>query len=167
MSDVIQDLMAAFQLSRVQDVAKLFGVRPNTVSMWRRRGLPPRYRLRALRLATERRVQLPASIARDAEGLGIAAVVESPTTDRDRGRTACHLTIGRGGRVDLPTPLLEAAGLHVGDAVIAEVDVGEVRLRSLDQAIAEVQSMVRRFVPDDVSLVDDLIAERRREAERE
>jgi hypothetical protein len=69
--------------------------------------------------------------------------------------------------VELPTPLLEAAGLEVGAAVIAEAGAGELRLRSLDQAIAEVQAMVRGFVPDDVSLVDELIAERRREAQRE
>ena len=82
-------------------------------------------------------------------------------------RATCHLTIGPNGRVELPTPLLEAGGLEVGDAVIAEAGAGELRLRSLDQAIAEVQAMVRRFVPDDVSLVDELMAERRREAERE
>ncbi|MGH6902010.1 MAG: AbrB/MazE/SpoVT family DNA-binding domain-containing protein [Geminicoccaceae bacterium] len=82
-------------------------------------------------------------------------------------RATCHLTIGRNGRVELPTRLLEAAGLQVGDAVIAEAGVGGLRLRSLDQAIAEVQAMVRRLVPDNVSLVDELIALRRREAERE
>jgi bifunctional DNA-binding transcriptional regulator/antitoxin component of YhaV-PrlF toxin-antitoxin module len=168
MSDVVQDLMAAFQLNRVQDVAKLFDVRPNTVSMWRTRGLPHRYRLKALRLATERRVALPGSITGDVEGSGSERTMPPATRPEGGcGRTACHLTIGPNGRVELPAPLLEAAGFHVGDAVIAEVDAREVRLRSVDQAIAEVQAMVRGFVPDDVSLVDELIAERRREAERE
>jgi bifunctional DNA-binding transcriptional regulator/antitoxin component of YhaV-PrlF toxin-antitoxin module len=165
MSDVVQDLMAIFRLRRVQDVARLFDVRPSTVSMWKKRGLPPRHRLKALRLARERRFDLPASIAGDADHSDSGAR-RSPT-DEDRARAICHLTIGPNGRVELPTPLLEAAGLEVGDAVIAEAGAGELRLRSLDQAIAEVQAMVRRFVPDDVSLVDELIAERRREAERE
>ena len=122
----------------------------NAVSMWKRRGLPPRYRLKALRLARERRVELPASIAGDADRSDIGARRSPP--DEDRVRPTCHLKIGPNGRVDLPTPLLEAAGLHVDDAVIAEAGSGELRLRSLDQAIAEVQAMVRRFVPDDVSL---------------
>ena len=51
--------------------------------------------------------------------------------------------------------------------LLAEAGAGELRLRSLDHAIAEVQAIVRGFVPDDVSLVDELIAERRREAEGE
>jgi bifunctional DNA-binding transcriptional regulator/antitoxin component of YhaV-PrlF toxin-antitoxin module len=163
MSDVVQDLMATFRLRRVQDVARLFDVRPSTVSMWKRRGLPPRHRLKALRLARERRIELPASIAGDADRSDSGA----RRSDEDQVRATCHLTIGPDGRVELPTPLLEAAGLEVGDAVIAEAGAGELRLRSLDQAIAEVQAMVRRFVPDDVSLVDELIALRRREAERE
>ena len=165
MSDVVQDLMAIFHLRRVQDVARLFDVRPSTVSMWKRRGLPPRHRLKALRLARDRRVELPASIAGDADCLDSGAGWSPP--DKDRVRATCHLTIGPNGRVELPTPLLGAAGLEVGDAVIAEAGASGLRLRSLDQAIAEVQAIVRRFVPDDVSLVDELIAEHRREAQRE
>jgi bifunctional DNA-binding transcriptional regulator/antitoxin component of YhaV-PrlF toxin-antitoxin module len=165
MSDVVQDLMATFRLRRVQDVAELFDVRPSAVSMWKRRGLPPRHRLKALRLARERQVELPASIAGDADRSDSGARRSPP--DEYRVRATCHLTIGPNGRVELPTPLLEAAGLEVGAAVIAEAGAGELRLRSLDQAIAEVQAMVRGFVPDDVSLVDELIALRRREAQRE
>jgi len=160
--------MATVRLSRVQDVARLFDVRPSTVSMWKRRGLPPRHRLRALRLAQERRVELPASIVGDAASLDSGRAMRlDPGPDGDRQREACHLTIGPDNRVELPASLLEAAGLRAGDPVIAEADAGELRLRSLDQAIAEVQAMVHRFVPDGVSLVDELIAERRREAERE
>jgi bifunctional DNA-binding transcriptional regulator/antitoxin component of YhaV-PrlF toxin-antitoxin module len=165
MSDVVQDLMATFRLRRVQDVARLFDVRPSTVSMWKRRGLPPRHMLKALRLARERQVELPTSIAGGTDRSDSRA--GRSLLDEDRVRATCHLTIGPDGRVELPTPLLEAAGLEVGAAVIAEAGAGELRLRSLDQAIAEVQAMVRRFVPDDVSLVDELIALRRREAERE
>jgi bifunctional DNA-binding transcriptional regulator/antitoxin component of YhaV-PrlF toxin-antitoxin module len=168
MSDLVQDLIAAFRLHRVQDVAELFEVRPSTVSMWRKRGLPPRHRLKALRLAQERRLELPASIAgTGASSGGDVAARSRAVTGENRAHAGCHLTIGINGRVELPALLLEAAGLSAGDAVVAEAGTGELRLRSLDRAIAEVQAMVRRFVPEDVSLVDELIAERRREAERE
>lgn len=42
-----------------------------------------------------------------------------------------------------------------------------LRIRNAHAVVAEVQAFVRRFAPDDVSLVDELIAARRREAERE
>lgn len=169
MPDVIHDLMVAFGLRTQRDVARLFEVRPTTVSTWKSRGLPAAQRLKALRLAKERRVALPRSVAGGAVHSPIAAgskEAQSHVDERSPVR-ACHLTIGPNGRLELPAALLEAAGLTVGDVVIAEIEDGDMRLRPLDRAIAEVQAFVRSLVPDDVSLVDELIAERRREAERE
>ena len=75
--------------------------------------------------------------------------------------------IGEGGRLVIPARLRTELGLRVGDDVILEVQNGELHVRSLKDAIARAQALVHRYVPEDRSLADELIAERRREAERE
>jgi hypothetical protein len=40
-------------------------------------------------------------------------------------------------------------------------------VRSLDAVVERAQALVRRYVPDDVSLADELIEDRRAEAARE
>jgi bifunctional DNA-binding transcriptional regulator/antitoxin component of YhaV-PrlF toxin-antitoxin module len=174
MRDVVQDLMEAFRLHRVQDVAKLFAVRPTAVSMWRRRGLPARHRLEAMRLAQERGVELPESVAgsraqppdRTASRSKESASV---VVDRARGSAARGdwVQLDEKGRLALPPAALEVLGVEPGDKVLLEIEGNDLRVRSLRAAVAEMQAFVRRFVPEDVSLVDELIAERRREAERE
>ena len=84
-----------------------------------------------------------------------------------RHRRGHHVRIEAGGRLTIPQVLLEELELAVGDLVILEVEAGELRLRSQKRVIAEIQSLVRSYVPEGVSLAGELIAERRREAELE
>ena len=76
-------------------------------------------------------------------------------------------TVGAGGRVVIPAEYRQALGLHVGDAVIMRLEDGEVRITTVREAIRRAQEIVRRYIPEGVSLSDELIAERRAEAERE
>ena len=78
-----------------------------------------------------------------------------------------RVTIASGGRVVIPAPLRKALGVGVGDSVVMELADGELRLRSLDAAIKRAQEIVDKYVPEGVSLADELIRERREEAERE
>jgi len=48
-----------------------------------------------------------------------------------------------------------------------EVVNGELRRWSREEAVRQAQELVRQHVPEGVSLVDELIAERRTEAARE
>jgi hypothetical protein len=48
-----------------------------------------------------------------------------------------------------------------------EVVDGELHVRPLRDAVARVQARLRQFVPADVSLSDELIADRRAAADRE
>jgi hypothetical protein len=48
---------------------------------------------------------------------------------------------------------------------LASVARDGFHLLTIPAAVRKAQAMVRRFVPEGVSLVDELIAERRREAE--
>ncbi len=78
-----------------------------------------------------------------------------------------NLTIASNGRVVIPANMRAELGLKDGDKLIARVIDGTVILEPIDVAIRRVQASVRKYVPEGVSLVDELIAERRAEAERE
>lgn len=80
---------------------------------------------------------------------------------------AHRVTIAPGGRVVIPAALRKALGISVGDSVVIELADGELRLRSLDAAIKQAQEIVDQYVPEGVSLADELIRERREEAKRE
>ncbi|MGH7211826.1 MAG: hypothetical protein ACREF1_10250 [Acetobacteraceae bacterium] len=52
--------------------------------------------------------------------------------------------------------------------MVVEVRNGELRIRSVQDVVADLQARVRKYFPKSgVSAVDELIAERRAEAERE
>ena len=72
-----------------------------------------------------------------------------------------------GGRVNVPAAFLEALCVSEGDSVVLSLEGDEVRLYGQDAAVRRVQRLVGRYVPADVSLADELISERRREAARE
>lgn len=72
-----------------------------------------------------------------------------------------------GGRLQIPADVRRELGLADGDDVRIEVVDGELRVRSFKAALERVRAMVREYVPEGVSLADELIADRRAEAERE
>ncbi len=78
-----------------------------------------------------------------------------------------HVRVSDGRRVVLPAEACKALGVEVGGTVIIDVGADGVALRSFDTALAEFRSLLATKVPQGVSLVDELLAERRLEAERE
>lgn len=82
--------------------------------------------------------------------------------------SAFHVRVIEGGKIVLPAALRRKHGFDVGSTVVVEDgEEGGVTVRSLGDAIKRVQEIVARYVPPDVSLADELIADRRAEAERE
>jgi AbrB family looped-hinge helix DNA binding protein len=75
--------------------------------------------------------------------------------------------LGPDGRIVIPASFREALELREGDSLLASVVDDEIHLLTIPAAVRKAQAIVRRFVPEGVSLVDELIADRRREAERE
>lgn len=71
------------------------------------------------------------------------------------------------GRVVIPAAYRSLLGIDGGGPVLLVREEGELRLLSRDAAVRRAQQMVAKYVPKKVSLVDELIAERRREAARE
>jgi AbrB family looped-hinge helix DNA binding protein len=78
-----------------------------------------------------------------------------------------RVRIIEGGKLIIPASMRRELGIATGDTVLVDVAEGELRVRSLSKAIERAQAIVRRHVPEGVSLADELIADRRREAERE
>lgn len=71
------------------------------------------------------------------------------------------------GSVVLPAMLTNALGIKGGDVLFVRLDDGEIHLLTKAAVAWRVQALVREFVPEGVSLVDELIADRRREVEAE
>ena len=67
-----------------------------------------------------------------------------------------------GNRIVVPTKIRKGLGLQVGDALTLVLqNNGEVRLLTQADAIRQAQQLVRKYVPAERSLVDELLAERR------
>ncbi|ESQ77558.1 hypothetical protein ABAC402_00080 [Asticcacaulis sp. AC402] len=77
-----------------------------------------------------------------------------------------QLQIGADGRVLIPLELRRAMKLGADGRVNAELIDGELRLYSPAVALEKIQKMFEPFRSES-SIVDELIAERRAEAERE
>lgn len=75
--------------------------------------------------------------------------------------------LGPDGRLVIPAAFRESLGLKDGDVLFARLENGEIVLLTPKAAMLRAQAIVRRFVPDDVSLVNELIEDRRREAKHE
>lgn len=68
-----------------------------------------------------------------------------------------------GGRVVIPAEIRQSMGLKEGDTVLWELRGGEAVLTTRLAQMREAQAMVRQYVAAGVSLVDELIADRRAE----
>jgi AbrB family looped-hinge helix DNA binding protein len=79
---------------------------------------------------------------------------------------AVEVTVGPQGRVVVPAPLRRRLGIEPGDVLVARAE--DDRL-VLERRAAILERIRRRLavVPAHISMVEELIAERRAEAERE
>lgn len=76
------------------------------------------------------------------------------------------LRLGPDGQITLPPDILAALDAGPGARLVARVVSGEVRLVPAQAAIARARALVRAFDSGTGSPVDELIAERRSEAEQ-
>lgn len=73
------------------------------------------------------------------------------------------MKMSEGGRVVIPSEIRQKLGLKEGDTVLWEFKDGVAQLTTRLAQLRQAQAMVRRYVPEGVSLVDDMNAERRAE----
>jgi len=80
---------------------------------------------------------------------------------------ALKVIVGKNGRLAVPEEAFAAIGVKEGDVLLVNVEGDEIRLYTPQAVIRRVQAHMREYIPEGVNLVDELIAERRQEAERE
>ena len=78
-----------------------------------------------------------------------------------------RLVVRPDGSLYIPVEVMEALKLKPGSAVIAKFDGEDFTFTDGMTSSLRAQAAVMKSVPREVSLVDELIADRRREAERE
>ncbi len=72
--------------------------------------------------------------------------------------------IVEGGRVILPAAFRKSMGLAKGDTVLIELHGEELRIRPARSALRRLQDKLRDYAPENGSVADELIADRRQEA---
>lgn len=72
--------------------------------------------------------------------------------------------LASGGRVVIPAEYRKALGLQEGDALVLCLEDNEIHLYSFEESIRRAQELIHPYIEPGRSLVDELIAERRREA---
>lgn len=150
-SDKIRRL-SALGLPRA-DIARALAVRYQFV-----RNVLEHDRQKAARLAAS-----GAQADRVAEG---AAVLSWPLSDKGVPDPV-RVQIAHDGCIIVPRRLMAAVGLTPGGEALLCVDGDDLKIYSRETAIGRAQRLVSRHVPAGVSLVDELIADRRREAAHE
>lgn len=79
-----------------------------------------------------------------------------------------HTKIEANGKIQIPPHLLEQLELTEGQEVEIEIEKKSLQVSlSASERIRRAQAKVRKYVPENVSLVDELIEDRRREAEND
>ncbi len=78
-----------------------------------------------------------------------------------------RVRVNENGRVVIPAAFRQALGISPGDEVVLRVEDDELRISTMKHRIERAKRLVRRHIKPGTSLVDDLIAERRKAAQRE
>jgi AbrB family looped-hinge helix DNA binding protein len=78
-----------------------------------------------------------------------------------------RIKVPANGRVVIPAEFREALGIAKGGELIFRWEDDELRIATMKRNIERAQRHVRQYVKPGVSLVDELIADRRREVARE
>ncbi len=68
------------------------------------------------------------------------------------------------GRVVLPAELRKDYGIEEGQDVIFSRSEHGIQIMSIEHAIRQAQELVRRYIPEEVSLVDELHNARREDS---
>jgi AbrB family looped-hinge helix DNA binding protein len=78
-----------------------------------------------------------------------------------------RMRVSQNGRIVLPAAFRKALGINVGDEVVLLIEDDELRITTQQRRIQRAQRRARRYLKPGVSLVDELLAERREAAKHE
>ncbi|MCC6327982.1 MAG: AbrB/MazE/SpoVT family DNA-binding domain-containing protein [Acidobacteria bacterium] len=75
--------------------------------------------------------------------------------------------VTQGGRIVIPARMRDALGIKVGKNVTLTLKNGSLEITTRDEALRRIEEMMKPHINPGRSVVDELIAERRREAQNE
>jgi AbrB family looped-hinge helix DNA binding protein len=75
--------------------------------------------------------------------------------------------INENGRLVIPASFRKALGINIGDEVVLRIEDDELRITTRQRRIQRAQRRARKYVKPGVSLVDELLTERREAAKKE
>ncbi len=75
--------------------------------------------------------------------------------------------LDRQGRVLIPAEIRKELDLRPGEILTLLVEDGELKIRSVSAGVRKAQQIAAKYIKNRTGLVDEFIAERRREAARE
>jgi AbrB family looped-hinge helix DNA binding protein len=78
-----------------------------------------------------------------------------------------RVTLNENGRIVIPAAMRKALKVKPGDELLLHMEDGDLHVTTRVQRIRKAKELVGRYVPEGVSLADELIAERREAAKRE
>lgn len=95
------------------------------------------------------------------------AAFDHETVPRDLKDGRWAVTVAADGSLRLTPEMVAAFGFQPGERMLFRPEADYIRMHSSDKALKRLQDKMRALVPPGVSLVDELIADRRAEAARE
>jgi bifunctional DNA-binding transcriptional regulator/antitoxin component of YhaV-PrlF toxin-antitoxin module len=78
-----------------------------------------------------------------------------------------HVKLDSSGRLLIPSELRERHHIDNGDTLVVADDSFGLRVKTLDEVIAEAQAYFAKLVPRGVLLSEEVLADRRSEIERD
>ena len=75
--------------------------------------------------------------------------------------------LDKAGRIVIPASYRKALSIGPGEEVILQLQDGEIRLFTIEHAIARTQAMVKKYNKDNLVLSQELIKIRRQEGQNE
>jgi len=81
--------------------------------------------------------------------------------------TNIRTKVTQGGRIVIPAEIRKTLGIEIGQDVNLSVENDSLKISTSISALEELQRMARSVKKDNTSVIDEFIAERRREAENE
>ncbi len=77
---------------------------------------------------------------------------------------AVRTKLNLNGRVVIPASIRQALGFEPGEEILLFVEDDELRMTSANKRAERAQKLYKKYVGEGVSLVDEVIADRRKEA---
>lgn len=75
--------------------------------------------------------------------------------------------VTQGGRIVIPAEMRKQLGIEIGEDVNLSMENGSLKIMTQKESIRKALELFRSVVPEGGSIVDELIADRRKEAESE